>query len=163
MKHALLGFFLLVTLNTQAQRSRVYVPERNSEERTEQMEAIHKLYDPKFPKQAVVFSPVSDSYRSDGNWAFLHVMIFQKNGKPVDFTHSEYKELWNQGAMDSNGIMLLFKKERGHWRIVQAADFPTDVPYGCWWRQYGADKELFPYTEPEGNCPVAAKEKRRGN
>lgn len=162
MKYAFF-FLLLVSFAANAQRSRVYVPERNSEERTEQLEALHKLYDPKFPKQAVTFSPVSDSYRSDGSWAFLHVMIYQKNGKPVDFTHSEYKDRWSQGAMESNGIMLLLKKERGHWRIVQAEDFPTDVPYGCWWRQYGIDKGLFPYTAPEGDCPVEVKESKRRN
>lgn len=145
----LLFLFVCITLYTQAQRT--YVPERGSEERTQQMEAIHKIFDPLFPKQPLVFSPVSESYLSNGQWAFMHAMVFQKNGKPVDFSKSEFKTLAEAGQMDSNGINVLFRKERGVWKIIRHVDFPTDVSYGCWWKEYKAPKDIFPYTEKQCN------------
>lgn len=143
----LLSLLLMLSLATSAQRT--YVPERGSEERKMQMEAVHKIFDPLFPKQPLVFSPVSESYISNGQWAFMHVMVFQKNGKPVDFSKSEFKAAAESGDIDSNGIMILFRKERGVWKIVRHADFPTDVPYGCWWKELKAPKEVFPYTEKQ--------------
>lgn len=145
----LLSFCFLLSVASWAQRT--YVPERGSEERKEQMEAIHKIFDPLFPKQPLVFSPVSESYLSNGQWAFMHVMVFQKNGKPVDFSKSEFKADAESGTIDSNGIMFLFKRERGVWKILRHADFPTDVPYGCWWKELKAPKEVFPYTEKQCN------------
>jgi hypothetical protein len=45
--------------------------------------------------------------------------------------------------IDDNGIFALFKKTNGQWSLITHADFQTDVPIGCWWKEYKAPKIIF--------------------
>ena len=131
---------------------KIYHPARGSEERKAHMKALHTTFDGKFKDQQIVFEADSASYKSNGQWCFLRVDIYQRSGKRVDFKKSTYKELWTDGSMDSNGIYALLQQIKSEWKLIAYFDFPLDVPYGCWWKQYKVPKQIFPYTEPASNC-----------
>ena len=135
---------------TPAFAQKIYEPPRGSAERKQHMEILHKAFDSKFKGQQIVFE--ASDYKSNGIWAFISIMVHQKNGKPVNFEKSVYKEEWAEGMMDSNGIYVLLKKSAGKWKLIDHFDFPTDVPYGCWWKQHKVPKQIFPYTQPAADC-----------
>jgi hypothetical protein len=150
--------FLICAACTCLAQHKTYMPARGSAERIAQMKLLHREFDPKFYKQQIVFTVDSETYKSDGSWAFANLMVYQKGGAPVDFNRSAYKEAWKNEIMDSNGINALFKKEKSGWTLMAYFDFPTDVPYGCWWREYKVPKNIFPYTEPAETCDAILKE-----
>ena len=134
-------------------QNKLYVPARGSEERKSQMDMLRNEFTPKFNGQKLIFEVIADFYKSDGEWAFVYVNIFQAGGKPVDFNNSKYKKEHEEEMIDSNGIFALFKKTNNKWILVTHIDFPTDVPIGCWWKEYNAPKSLFgPAAQDAKDC-----------
>lgn len=120
-----------------------YEPTRGSEERKTHMALLRKEFMPRFNGQKLIFEVNGDMYKSEGNWAVIYVNVFQQGGKPVNFRNSKYKQDYEEGMMDSNGIFGLFRKTNSQWKLIAHADFPTDVPIGCWWKEYKAPKSIF--------------------
>ncbi|RTL58981.1 MAG: hypothetical protein EKK37_11735 [Sphingobacteriales bacterium] len=141
--------FILVSSLVTAQN--IYQPTPNSQERKQHLVAMHTLYDTMYYNQSVVFVIDKTNYKSNGKWAFIEFKTQQKNGKAPNFKNSAYKEDYETGIMDDNSYVLL-KKVNNKWRVISNVDFPTDVPFGCWWKKYKAPKEIFFYTD--GNCDV---------
>ena len=61
----------------------------------------------------------------------------------MDFKNSAFKKDFEDGSIDSNGIFALLRKKALKWTIVTMAAFPTDVPIGCWWKEFKAPKAIF--------------------
>ena len=124
-------------------QNKIYEPLRGSDERKTHMELLRKEFTPKFNGQKLIFEVTGDFYKSNGNWALIYVNVYQPGGKPVDFSNSKYKKEYEEEMIDSNGIFALFKKTNHAWTLITHADFPTDVPIGCWWKEYNAPKSIF--------------------
>lgn len=77
-----------------------------------------------------------------GDFVFLIGVPQQKDGKPVDYTKTKYKEQFNSGAFD-DGICALLKRSGSSWKILSYEIGSTDVPYTCWWKEFKAPKEIF--------------------
>jgi hypothetical protein len=135
-------FFITLPLFCFSQ-NKIYEPLRASEERKIQMDLLRNEIKPIFNGQNLVFELIADFYKSNGEWAFIYVNVYQQGGKPVDFSNSKYKREHEEGMIDSNGIFALFKKLNNKWSLVTHIDFPTDVPIGCWWKEYNAPKSIF--------------------
>jgi len=117
------------------------------------MDLLRNEFTSKFNGQKLIFEAIGDFYRSNGDWAFIYVFVYQSGAKPVDFNNSKYKKDYEAGMMDNNGIFALFKKTNGKWSLITHADFPTGVPTGCWWKQYKAPKIIFgSAAEEPKNC-----------
>jgi len=87
--------------------------------------------------------------RQKGDWAFLLARPLRPGNKTIDWRRTQFAEAWREGAFDEGVIALLRRSGRG-WRVLEGIVGATDVPYGCWWKKYGAPKSLFTYTET--NC-----------
>lgn len=124
-------------------QNRIYQPARGSEERKAQMDVLRNEFTPKFNGQKLIFEVIDDFYKSNSSWAFIYVNVYQQGGKPVDFANSRYRKEYEEEMIDSNGIFALFRKSNNKWSLVAHIDFPTDVPIGCWWKEYQAPKALF--------------------
>ena len=124
-------------------QKKLYEPARGSDERKTQMDLLRGQLTPKFKGQKLIFESIGNFYKSNGEWAVVYVNVYQEGGKPVDFINSAYKELYEEETIDSNGIFALFKKVGKSWTIVTRIDFPTDVPIGCWWKEFNAPKSIF--------------------
>ena len=107
------------------------------------MDLLRNEFTTKFNGQQLIFETIGDFYKSTGTWALIYVYVFQTGGKPVDFNNSKYRKDYEEGMIDNNGIFALFKKKNGKWTLITYADFPTDVPIGCWWKEYNAPKNIF--------------------
>ena len=115
------------------------------------MDLLRNEFTPKFNGQKLIFESIGDFYRSNGKWAFMYVFVYQPGAKPVDFNNSKYKKDYEAGMIDNNGIFALFKQTNGKWSLIAHADFPTDIPVGCWWKKYKAPKIIFGSAAQESN------------
>jgi hypothetical protein len=113
------------------------------------MDLLRNGFTPKFNGQKLIFETIGDFYRSNGDWALIYVNVYQSGGKPVDFNNSKYKKEYEEEMIDSNGIFALFKKPNSKWSLITHIDFPTDVPIGCWWKEYNAPKKHFWFRSAE--------------
>lgn len=84
-----------------------------------------------------------------GNWAFGDVVPRQKNGAAIDYTKTQLDPDLLE-AFDDWVCALWQKDDTGVWTLRTAILGATDVPYGCWWKEFGAPKEVLPYAEE--NC-----------
>jgi hypothetical protein len=50
---------------------------------------------------------------------------------------------------DGDATAALLKKRDGKWKVLQFTIGPTDVPWGCWWKEFKAPKEIFSYVEKQ--------------
>lgn len=144
MLKSILYLLVLISFSSNSfSQVKIYEPVRGSEERKAQMEVLRNTFTPQFKGQKLIFEVIDNFYKSDGNWTFIYVNVFQEGGKPVDFRNSTYKKQYEDEMIDSNGIFALLKKSKTKWTLIAHVDFPTDVPIGCWWKQYNAPKKLF--------------------
>lgn len=118
-----------------------------SAERTALLEALKQKLQPGLrqkPKLVVTKLTVKDSY------AYFVGRAKAADGKDIDFRKTAYKEDVEQGVFDGDGTNALLKKTGGKWKVLAYTIGPTDVPWGCWWKEYKAPKEIFDYAEK--NC-----------
>jgi hypothetical protein len=73
-----------------------------------------------------------------------------EKGGEIDFRKTAYKEAVKDGVFDGDGTNALLKKTGGKWKVLTFVIGPTDVPWGCWWKEFKAPKDIFDYTEK--NC-----------
>jgi len=86
--------------------------------------------------------------RQKGDWAFLIAQPLRPGNKRIDWSRTRYAEDYESGAFDEEVIGLV-KRTRGVWRVVVGIVGATDVPWGCWWKRYGAPKSIFTYVEED--------------
>ncbi|MBC7827082.1 MAG: hypothetical protein H7122_05005 [Chitinophagaceae bacterium] len=143
-KHAICFIIIAVLMPfISFSQNKIYEPARGSEERKLQMDVLRNEFTPAFNGQKLIFEVTGNFYKSNGNWVFIYVNVYQQGGKPVDFNNSKYKKEYEEEMIDSNGIFALLKKINNKWALVTHIDFPTDVPVGCWWKEYNVPKNLF--------------------
>lgn len=80
-------------------------------------------------------------------FAYFIGRVKDENGKAIDFSKTVYKEEVKAGIFDGDGTNALLKKTGGKWKVLAYAIGPTDVPWGCWWKEFNAPKDIFDYTE----------------
>jgi hypothetical protein len=121
-------------------------PAKGSELRKALMDAL-RVPIQKELKQKVQFKV--DYLKVQGGWAFMKGSPVQPNGSEINFKGTKYSRAAKDGMFD-NIVEALFQKKGSKWTVVKYAYGNTDVPYGMWWRDYGAPKSIFDYTENGG-------------
>lgn len=81
-----------------------------------------------------------------GNWAFGDLVPRQKDGAAIDYTKTKLDPDLLE-AFDDWVCALWQKENTGEWKLITAILGATDVPYGCWWKEFGVPKEVLPYAE----------------
>ena len=122
---------------------KVYTPSKNSAERKQIMDAL-RVPVQKELNQDVIFK-VND-LKVFGDWAFMGGEPLAKSGGKPDYRGTKYEDDIKSDMFDNN-IFSLLKKKGGRWTIVVYYLGCTDVCYAGWWKEHGAPKEIFPYTE----------------
>lgn len=136
----LLAIFIMAT---GAFAQSAYTPEKGSAERKAILDALRVPVEREL-KQKIVF--VIDSFRVQGNWAFIGGQPQNGEGERPNYTGTPYQEAVESDMFDNNFFALL-KKAGGKWRVVTRAIGCTDVCYVTWWKDHKAPKVIFPYTE----------------
>lgn len=80
-------------------------------------------------------------------FAYFAGQVKTETGKDIDFRKTAYRDYVEQGIFDGDGTNALLKKNGANWKVLAVVIGPTDVPWGCWWKDYKAPKEIFDYTE----------------
>lgn len=118
----------------------VRTPRAGSAERTAILNAVRVPVE-KIVKVKVKFEV--QVLRVSGDWAFFMGRPLQRNGKPIDYSKTKYKESIDAGAFD-DGAMALLKREKGKWRILDWGLGMTDFPAGDWVEKRKAPKAILP-------------------
>lgn len=85
------------------------------------------------------------------DFAYYAGEVRDESGQEIDFRKTAYKEAVDDGIFDGPGTNALLKKVRGKWKVLTYVIGPTDVPWGCWWKEFKAPKEIFDYAEKDCN------------
>lgn len=80
-------------------------------------------------------------------FAFFSGQVKDTGGKDIDFRKTAYKDAVKEGMFDGDGTTALLKKSGSKWKVLAYAVGPTDVPWGCWWKEFKAPKDIFDYAE----------------
>ena len=89
---------------------------------------------------------VNHLYVKNG-FAYFIGHVKDGNGKDIDFRKTVYKDEVEAGVFDGDNTNALLKKTGGKWKVLAFVIGPSDVPWGCWWKDYNAPKEIFDYAE----------------
>jgi hypothetical protein len=143
LKKSVFGLFVILAFASAALAQSAYTPAKNSAERTAILNAL-RLPIEKSLKQKIQFS--IDSFKVQGNWAFLNGAPQNASGSTPNYKNTPYQEAFDEGVFDNN-FQALLKKTGGKWKVVTYAIGCTDVCYLTWWKNYKAPKAIFPYTE----------------
>src|SRR5688572_28075067 len=143
LKNFSFAILLLLAGASAASAQTAYTPEKSSPERKAILDALRVPVERDL-KQKIVF--VTDSFKVQGNFAFVGGTPQNASGGDPDYTRTKYADQFDTGAFDNNFFALL-KKTAGTWRVTNYAIGCTDVCYADWWRRYKAPKAVFPYTE----------------
>lgn len=87
------------------------------------------------------------SLKQKGNFAFFAGRVRNAAGGNIDFRKTVYREALAEGLFDGDDTHALLKKTGGNWKVLAYAIGPTDVPWGCWWKEFKAPRVIFDYTE----------------
>ena len=82
------------------------------------------------------------------DWAFVSAKPQQPNGAPIDYDTTPMSAQHSGGGFEDNVVTLL-AKENGRWIIKTQIFGATDVPYGCWWAEFGSPRELTKYSNSD--------------
>lgn len=147
MKASLLLCFFCISLLMKAQDAASDIAKTMaSPDRKEILEAIKKNVKPDLklmPKLVVNHLYVK------GGFAFFQGHVKDTAGKDIDFNKTIFKEANKEGAFDGDATTAVLKKAGGKWKVLAYAIGATDVPYGCWWKEFKAPKDIFNYTEED--------------
>lgn len=116
-----------------------HTPKAGSAERRAITDALRAPVEKEL-KTRVVFK-VYQLKVQDG-WAFLRGVPQRPNGKPVDYTRTEYKERIDLGMFD-DGISALLQKKGKRWVVVKYEIGATDVSYLGWADEFHAPALIF--------------------
>lgn len=120
-----------------------YTPARGTPERSAIMDAVRPSVR-RALGQRVQF--VVQTLSVCGSWAFLEAEPQKRNGRPIDWSLSSYADAVADDVCGQLVHALLVKRS-GQWHVVTQSICATDVVYATWWRDHGAPRRLFPYTE----------------
>jgi len=134
-------FFVLQVISAQ---NVVDLTNSKSVERTHILNALRGTIKTEL-KQDVKF--IVGHLKVKGTHAFLKGELKTTDGKDIDFSKTIYKEAVEEDAFDGGTISALLKKVKGKWQYIVHVIGPTDLPWGCWWKDYKAPKQIFDYTE----------------
>lgn len=143
MRKLIICLVILIGMMATASAQSAYTPEKGSPERKAILDALRTPVERDL-KQKVVF--VTDSFKVQGNWAFVSGTPQNTSGGQPDYSRTKYADQFDSGAFDNNFFALL-KKTAGRWKVTTYAIGCTDVCYAYWWRRFKAPKAIFPYTE----------------
>jgi hypothetical protein len=76
------------------------------------------------------------------DYAFVHFMPLQPNGKDIDWKKTKYKEPFEQGMFDA-GTAVLVHLEGKVWKVKEMAVGPTDVAWEPWPEKYKLPRKMF--------------------
>ena len=138
----IIGIFLVLFAGV-AFGQTAYEPAKGSAERKAILDALRVPVERDL-KQKIVF--FADSFKVQGNWAFIGGIPMTANNTAPDYSKTKYAGAVDSGAFDNNFFALL-KKNAGKWKVTTYAIGCTDVCYTDWWSRYKAPKQIFPYTE----------------
>jgi hypothetical protein len=110
-----------------------------SPERKLLLNSLHSVVQQEL-KKPVVFKV--DHLKVQDDWAFMHGVPMQPDGKPMNYEGTPYEAAIKQGIFD-NWICALLHKRQGRWHVVTYALGATDVPYADWDRRYHAPASIF--------------------
>ena len=116
----------------------------DSKDRKEILEALKKKVQPDLkllPKLVVKHLYVKNGF------AYFIGHVKDGNGKDIDFSKTAYKNEVEAGVFDGDNTNALLKKSGDKWKVLTFVIGPTDVPWGCWWKEFKAPKEIFSYVE----------------
>lgn len=97
-------------------------------------------------KQPVRF--VVNRLTATADWAFGELRPTQPGGQLIVYKKTPYQPLIDDGIFDE-GIYALWQRKQGRWSVRTYIVGATDVPYGCWWKEYGAPRAVLPYAEAD--------------
>ena len=83
-------------------------------------------------------------------FAYFIGQVKNESGKNIDFKKTVYKDEVEAGVFDGDGTNALLKKTGSKWKVLAVVIGPSDVPWGCWWKEFKAPKDIFDYAE--ANC-----------
>jgi|GEM_PF-6954188 len=112
----------------------------------------------KVPVEKELTIPVelkADYFKAENNAAFVLATILKSDGSKMDFKGTPYDEQANIGGSFSDGVVCLLKNENGTWKVKAITVGATDVPDGCWHREFKVPRSLFPEgMTADDDCPV---------
>lgn len=86
---------------------------------------------------------VVTALRTQGGWAFAHVVPQTPTGGAIDFSKTHHAERLRAGILDGPDIYALMENRSGRWSVREFVVGPTDVTYAGWPDDYGAPAALF--------------------
>jgi hypothetical protein len=131
--------FLLFALLIGTALGQATTPNKGSADRTAIMNAL-RIPVERDLKQKVQFK--ISWLKVQNGWAFLKGIPQQRNGKPIDYKKTQYREAIEDGAFD-DWVCALLRKKNGKWTVVQFQIGATDVPYVTWPDDYKAPIAIF--------------------
>lgn len=152
MKRMGLVLLTLILLSTRLVFGQTVTPAPGTPLRKALMDALRQPVEKEL-KQPVTFTV--GTLNATGDWAFGLLTPTQPNGKPIDYRKTIHWEAIKEGVFD-NGICVLWQRKQGLWTVRTYVLGATDVPYGCWWKEYGAPKSVLSLAEQ--NCEFATKQ-----
>jgi hypothetical protein len=87
---------------------------------------------------------------ADGVFAYAQVIPRTASGGPIDYSKTKYASALRDGSLDGGPnapAYALLRNVGASWTVLTFRIGPTDVVYARWWSQFGAPKDIFPYTE----------------
>ncbi|MBI5915904.1 MAG: hypothetical protein HY842_11040 [Bacteroidetes bacterium] len=92
-----------------------------------------------------------EMYHAEGGVAFLWAKLTNPDGSPFDFSKTPFAREY-EGGVFSDDVFGLLKNEGGAWKVLASSVGATDVPYMCWWKEYGVAKTAFPEGMAADDC-----------
>ena len=149
MKTLLTFFFVLQIAFGYAQKSKLNLAkDMSSADRKNIVEALKLKMQPDLKLKPKLV--VKELWVKNG-FAYFIGQAKAENGKAIDFTKTVYREQVEAGIFDGDGTNALLKKTGNKWKVLTYVIGPSDVPWGCWWKEYKAPKEIFDYAEKDCN------------
>ncbi len=141
------AFLFLLQINTHAQKT-VVSPAKGSPERKILLDLIRVQVEKTLGIE-VIFEV--KTLKMQGGFAFGDLTPRQKDGQPIDYTKTRM-DPDQLDAFDDWICVLWQQDQQGNWSVRQSILGATDLPYGCWWKEFKAPKAIFTYTEAAENC-----------
>jgi len=144
-----LSLIVLLSFSTSLSfAQKYYTPKTGSVERKELIDDIRPEFEKYFgvPVKLVV-SDLRVLYTATGMYSWL---VFEPSHPKENRIYKvEETKLKDQTEYFDSGLRTytILKKDNKKWSVVTYVCSPTDVPWGCWWKQYSFPRELFDHTD----------------
>ncbi len=92
-----------------------------------------------------------EMFKVDGGAAFIWAKATSPDGSTLDFSKTPFAKEY-EGGVFSDDVFGLLKNEGGAWKVLASSVGATDVPFMCWWKEYGVAKTAFPEGMAADDC-----------